>query len=217
MPVVRTFDSGQASFGRYQRALDDYLAMVTRWYREAGFAARFSMAALSPLPTLAVLLWLGAWLIWRDSLAFDHWLAVLLIGTGMAESMMPMIMLNHMVDKVKLSKVNLSVARIQQVMAIPAPSLPAPGQGQVPADASVRFDGVGFRYAEADAYALRDVSFSVPPGSVTALVGPSGAGKSTVARLIPRFWDVTAGRILVGGVDVRALQLLVETGTSAPA
>jgi len=200
MPVVRTFDSGQATFSRYQRALEAYLAMVTRWYREAGFAARYSMAVLSPLPTLAVLLWLGAWLAWRDDLAFSHWLAVLLIGTGMAESMLPMMMLNHMVDKVKLS-----VARIHQVMALPAPRLPAPGRGQVPADASVRFEGVGFRYGEGDAYALRDVTFSVPPGSVTALVGPSGAGKSTVAKLIPRFWDVTAGRILVGGADVRAM------------
>ncbi len=200
MPVVRTFDSGQATFGRYQRALEAYLDMVTRWYREAGFAARYSMAVLSPMPTLAVLLWLGTWLTWRDSLAFSHWMAVLLIGTGMAESMMPMMMLNHMVDKVKLS-----VARIHQVMAIPVPISPAPGQEQVPADASVRFEGVGFRYGEGDAEALSNVSFSVPPGSVTALVGPSGAGKSTVAKLIPRFWDVTAGRILVGGADVRAM------------
>jgi ATP-binding cassette subfamily B protein len=45
----------------------------------------------------------------------------------------------------------------------------------------------------------------MPPGSVTALVGRSGAGKSTVARLIPRFWDVTEGRTLVGGADVRAM------------
>ncbi|WPL17094.1 Iron import ATP-binding/permease protein IrtA [Thiorhodovibrio winogradskyi] len=200
MPVVRTFDSGQATFGRYQRALEAYLDMVMRWYRDAGFAARFSMATLNPMPTLAVLLWLGVWFSWHDSLAFSHWLAVLLVGTGMAESMLPMMMLKHMVDKVKLS-----VARIQQVMALPIQSAPAPGRAQIPTDASVRFEGVGFRYGEGDAEALRDVSFSVSPGAVTALVGPSGAGKSTVAKLIPRFWDVTAGRILVGGADVREM------------
>ncbi|MEM8716118.1 MAG: ATP-binding cassette domain-containing protein, partial [Cyanobacteria bacterium P01_G01_bin.4] len=48
-----------------------------------------------------------------------------------------------------------------------------------------------------------DISFTMPSGTVTALVGPSGAGKTTLARLIPRFWDVTAGAITIGGVDVR--------------
>ncbi|MBW7902528.1 MAG: ABC transporter ATP-binding protein [Rhodocyclaceae bacterium] len=198
MPVVRTFDSGESTFGRYRRALDNYLAVVSRWYREAGFAARFAMAVLNPMPTLAVLLWLGAWLTWTDRLDFGRWLAVLLLGTGMAEAMMPMMMLKHLVDRVKLS-----IARIEQVLA--APTQPATGQAGRPVDASVRFEDVDFRYGEGGAEALAGVGFSVAPGSVVALVGPSGAGKSTVARLIPRFWDVTAGRILVGGVDVREM------------
>jgi ATP-binding cassette, subfamily B, bacterial IrtA/YbtP len=200
MPVVRTFDSGQATFGRYQRALEEYLAVLTRWYREAGFAARFSMAVLNPMPTLAVLLWVGALLTWDGSLAFGFWVAALLIGTGMAESMMPFMMLNHMVEKAKLS-----VARIGQVMALPQQTLPAPGREGMPGDAGVCFEGVSFSYGEGAGEALSDVSFALPPGSVTALVGPSGAGKSTVAKLIPRFWDVTAGRVLVGGVDVREM------------
>ena len=52
---------------------------------------------------------------------------------------------------------------------------------------------------------LADVSFTIAPGEVVALVGPSGAGKTTVASLIPRFWDVTSGRIALDGVDVRQL------------
>ncbi|MDR2549236.1 MAG: ATP-binding cassette domain-containing protein [Desulfobulbus sp.] len=56
---------------------------------------------------------------------------------------------------------------------------------------------------------MKDVSFTAAPGTVTALVGPSGAGKSTVAKLIPRFWDVTAGRIRIGGTDIR--DMLPET------
>ena len=52
---------------------------------------------------------------------------------------------------------------------------------------------------------LSDVSFTIAPGEVVALVGPSGAGKTTVASLIPRFWDVTGGRITLDGVDVRDL------------
>jgi ATP-binding cassette subfamily B protein IrtA len=198
MPVVRTFDTGQSTFGRYQRALETYRDALAHWYRTSGFAARFSMAALNPMPTLAVLLWLGAWLIWRESLGFHTWIAVLLLGTGMAEAMMPLVMLHHMIDKAKLS-----IVRIHEVLDTPAPTVVQSGVQKCPRDASVAFERVSFRYGEHDSAALSEVSFVAEPGSVTALVGPSGAGKTTVARLIPRFWDVNAGRVLVGGVDVR--------------
>ena len=67
------------------------------------------------------------------------------------------------------------------------------------------FDHITFRYGPDAPAALCDLSFTARPGRVTALVGASGAGKSSVARLIPRFWDVDAGSIRVGGVDVRDL------------
>ncbi len=69
---------------------------------------------------------------------------------------------------------------------------------------AVRFEAVGFTYATGVA-ALDGVDFEAPAGGITALVGPSGAGKSTVLNLIPRFHDVTAGRVLVNGCDVRAV------------
>jgi len=59
MPVVRSFDSGQSTFGRYQQALSDYRQMLEGWWRKAGLSAKLSMAILNPMPTLAVLLWLG--------------------------------------------------------------------------------------------------------------------------------------------------------------
>jgi ABC-type multidrug transport system, ATPase and permease components len=73
----------------------------------------------------------------------------------------------------------------------------------------LQFDRVWFRYENRQEDALKNVNFTAAPGTVTALVGPSGAGKSTVAKLIPRFWDVTDGRITVGGTDVR--DMLSET------
>lgn len=76
---------------------------------------------------------------------------------------------------------------------------------KLPQNAAVAFDHVTFTYPEASRPALDDVSFSVRPGQVTALVGPSGGGKTTAASLIPRFWDVDSGTVFVGGEDVREL------------
>ncbi len=71
---------------------------------------------------------------------------------------------------------------------------------------TVTFDHVSFAY-EKGINALEDVSIDVPPGKKVALVGPSGAGKSTVLNLIPRLFDVTAGKVLVDGQDVRAVTM----------
>lgn len=74
-----------------------------------------------------------------------------------------------------------------------------------PVRGALALDHVHFRYAPELVDALADVTFAIAPGEVVALVGPSGAGKTTVASLIPRFWDVTDGRITLDGVDIREL------------
>jgi subfamily B ATP-binding cassette protein MsbA len=66
----------------------------------------------------------------------------------------------------------------------------------------IRFENVTFAYA--DEAVLKNVDLKIPAGSTVALVGPSGAGKSTFVNLIPRFYDVSEGRVLVGGTDVRS-------------
>ena len=80
-------------------------------------------------------------------------------------------------------------------------SLPAPLRGEV------RFDAVSFRYLPSQPDVIHDISLQMAPGEVVALVGRSGAGKTTIASLLPRFWDVTAGRITLDGIDVRDLTL----------
>ena len=84
-----------------------------------------------------------------------------------------------------------------------------------PVNAAVSFDHVTFTYPGADRPALEDLSFSVQPGEVVALVGPSGGGKTTAASLIPRFWDVDSGSVTVGSADVRKLDSAALMGQVA--
>ncbi len=72
---------------------------------------------------------------------------------------------------------------------------------------NIRFEQVGFHYADDPAMVLTDINLEVKPGQSVALVGPSGSGKTTLCNLIPRFYDVTSGRILIDGQDIRSLTL----------
>ncbi len=71
----------------------------------------------------------------------------------------------------------------------------------------VEYENVSFHYSDDDTPVLENVSFKIPAGKSIALVGPSGSGKSTICSLLPRFYDVTGGRITVDGKDVRKLTL----------
>ncbi|MNY12111.1 Iron import ATP-binding/permease protein IrtA [compost metagenome] len=82
---------------------------------------------------------------------------------------------------------------------------PAPGRAQIPAGHEVRFENVGYSYGE-ERQALSNISFTLEPGTVTAVVGPSGAGKSTLARLLLRFFDPDEGRVTLGGADLRQIE-----------
>ena len=84
-----------------------------------------------------------------------------------------------------------------------AAPLPEPQAPRAPRDASVELRAVRFQYAADAPEALRGVSLRIAPGEMTALIGISGSGKTTLARLVARFFDASAGSVLVGGVDVR--------------
>jgi ATP-binding cassette subfamily B protein len=81
------------------------------------------------------------------------------------------------------------------------------GTASVPAEGvpEIEFKNVHFGYNEREV--LKDVSFTVPKDSMTALVGPSGSGKTTIANLLPRFWDVQAGSVCLRGTDIRTVPL----------
>ncbi len=99
-----------------------------------------------------------------------------------------------------------SVERVFDVLHQPPAIANRPGARTLGAfEDEVRLEGVTFQYPDADVPALRDITLTISKGEVVAFVGMSGAGKSTLMDLLPRFHDVTAGRITVDGIDIRQL------------
>lgn len=198
MMVVRTFDDGTSSFKRYNDALLEYKKNLHYWMNKSAFSGKLGMIILSPLPTLIVVLITGIYLLNFSSLELFAFISALFLSTGMADAMMPLMWINN-----NLKKSQASAIRIQEVLEIK--SLEIPKETKSIKTYNIEFENVSFKYDSVEKYALKNISFKVKEGSVTALVGPSGAGKSTVAKLIPRFWDVTSGEIRIGDVNIKEL------------
>jgi len=106
---------------------------------------------------------------------------------------------------IMLPRASASAKRISEVFAL-APSIRDPSSAKRPAEhGHVEFRKVSFAYPGAAEPAVRDISFNARPGEVTAIIGGTGSGKSTIVNLIPRFYDVASGAVLVNGVDIREM------------
>ncbi|MDR2549235.1 MAG: ABC transporter ATP-binding protein/permease [Desulfobulbus sp.] len=139
MPVVRTFDDGSGSFRRFQEALAGYRLALKKWIAATGISARLGMLILSPVPTLIAVVGVGMVLLGHGSLDFPSLIAALLLSTGMADALMPLMWLNNFIKKSQASAL-----RIQEILNVPV--LSKTSAPQQPKDASVRFDRVWFRY-----------------------------------------------------------------------
>ena len=196
MPVVRTFDDGSSSFKRYNNSLYSYRDGFNEWMAQSSFSAKLGIIILSPLPTLIAVFVSAIYLLNNGSIELSSFILALFLSTGMADAMMPVMWLNEFIKRSQASAI-----RIFEVLDIE--KLPQVKESQKPKNPKIVFENVSFSYEKTDKNALENVSFEVPQGSITALVGPSGAGKSTVAKLIPRFWDVCSGSIKIGEVNIK--------------
>jgi ATP-binding cassette subfamily B protein len=120
--------------------------------------------------------------------------------------MMPMMMLGML--SVMMARASASARRIFEILDTQVEITDGPDAFVLPpVEGRVSFDDVSFRYLGADRDTLSQVSFAAEPGQTVAILGATGSGKSTIINLIPRFYDVTGGRVLVDGHDVRQLTL----------
>jgi len=193
-PVLRAAGLTEATWDRLEDALAaNHRDVRDALQREGGPMARFTFtveAGFALVVLLTVYLALGG------GLDVPTAIAVLILAVRFVE---PLTFVGAYGNGIEIAQRSLDqIAEILDADPLPEPVAPAP-----PADGSIEFVDVGFGYD--DTAVLSGFSLRCEPGTVTALVGPSGSGKTTVTRLIARFWDVNAGSVRVGGVDVRRI------------
>ena len=198
--VIRAFDRGAHQRERFDQANLDLT--------NTSIAVNRLIAFL--MPALIVMLNLtSVAIIWFGSHRIDQ--GVMQVGAMIAslQYAMQILFAVFMVTAmfVMLPRASASAARINEVLddrARRSSTRRSPVQPQRAATRGhVEFQNVTFQYPGAEEPALTGVSFTAHPGEVTAIIGGTGSGKSTLAGLIPRFYDVNQGRVLVDGVDVR--------------
>lgn len=211
MPVVKIFGQSVLSFRQFNAEIQAYKTFALKCcdtYQNGmiAFTVLLNSMVTFILP-VGVLLMQAT----PQSLSMAAvWLFFIILGPGMASPVYKLTFLGG-----NTREIDEGVARIDHILE--KEPVPEPEHPQIPVSYDVEFRNVSFSYENTvqgtRTEALRDVSFSARQGEITALVGPSGSGKSTVANLIPRFWDVGQGEILIGGVDIRQMttEKLMET------
>ena len=201
IPVVKVFQQTVYSFRAFKAAIEDYSAKAEKY---TGGVCRVPQSVnltategvfIFLVP--AVLLIAPGALKSGDFATFITNFAFYAVFSAIVSTALARIMF----ASAGMMLAKTALARIDTVMN--APTLSITDHPQTPRDNGVAFKDVTFTYDGADLPALNHVSFKALPGQTVALVGPSGGGKTTAASLIPRFWDVSSGEILVGGVNVK--------------
>ncbi|MEM6724774.1 MAG: ABC transporter ATP-binding protein, partial [Bacteroidota bacterium] len=196
MPVMKIFNQSASNFKKFSDTVSQFEFFVTQWIRKTstvwGMLLSFLNNALLPLLVVGLILLTGY------ELDLSVFFLFLILGVGYIRFMFALVSFGP-----QISMINHGVNRIDEILFNIKEH--EAGDEPFPDTYDIVLDRVDFRYTETIAV-LKDVSFNIPQGSITALVGPSGSGKSTIVQLLARFYDVEKGAILIGGKNVKAIQ-----------
>lgn len=199
IPVVKVFQQTIYSFKNFHRCIMNYNKMVfgyTRmWEKPMSLYTVIINGFVFFLAPLAILLigYSGNY----ASVLLNFFLFVL-ITPVFSQSIMKSMYLNQ-----ALGQASEAIGRLENLVAYE--HLTVVEHPQPVKEFSIQFEKVSFSYPGANQKAVDDVSFTIPQRNTVALVGASGGGKTTIARLVPRFWEATEGKVLIGGINVREI------------
>ena len=198
--VVKAFAQEEAEIARFDREND-------RWFGLSAEAVRLE-AFIVPLIDLIAsvgtvfVVWYGGSLVIQGQLTLGELVA---FSTYLGQLVQPMRRLGMIIPALAMAAA--AGERIFEILDVQSEVQDAPDAVPLPPVAGhVRFEGISFAYVRRHPV-LRDLTFEALPGQVVALLGATGSGKSTIINLLPRFYDPTAGRITVDGVDTRRVTL----------
>lgn len=200
IPVVKAFGSSGQAHGGYSKAVDGFADAFLNFARPLVARMAHAHAMIAPVTVLGVVLIFGALFSYLDWMAPVDILPFALVAPGICA---PLLLLHTLLHD--LGGATGAAQRVQALMKTPVLEPLSADQQQVPANQEVRVENVSYAYAEGH-QALSNISFTLEPGTVTAIVGSSGSGKSTIARLLLRFFDPSEGRITLGGADLRQIE-----------
>lgn len=195
MKVIRAFSRTELAFGSYSKAVREFSEVSSRIESESMPAK--TIAVLLSRSALLIVIPVGIWLIAREQLTIPVLIFFILMSMGVGAALFKMLRSSGM-TAFRLAASLKNVSKMLEETTIQSAAQP-----KISADTTIRWQNVTFAYNKQSV--LNDVSLEVPAGTMTALVGPSGAGKTTIARLLPRFWDVDSGSVSIGGIDVREM------------
>ena len=200
IPVVKVFQQTVFSFKRFYDSIISYRDLVIKctlvWRTPMSFyILAINAFAFILVPTAIILIGLGG----DTSTIIANVILYVVIAPLIASNVMKAMYLSQ-----DLFMANEAVERLEQLTDIaPLSQHDEPKRAEA---YDIRFDDVSFRYEGAEKDAVSHINLTIPEGKTVALVGASGSGKTTIARLIPRFWDVRQGSVTIGGVDVRDMR-----------
>lgn len=198
MMVVRAFNRQpfeEARFDRANRDLTENSLFVSRVMVILMPVMMFLMSAVSLL-----VIWVGANQVAQSQMQVGAMMAFMQYTMQIFFAFMFMSMMFIILPRAQVSANRIAdVLETQQTIVDP----PTPQRFPEPFRGEVTFDHVSFHYPDAEEDVLHDIAFTARPGQTTAFIGTTGSGKSTIVRLLPRFYDVTDGAILIDGVDIR--------------